>query len=464
MKRSTPNFGTFGFAICLLSFLEMMPNFTRVANRSIFLKVRFSQQALSRDLHIAAPILSQTRRPKIFPTRNSQFTLANGRPSSVWPFFSSSSLHHFSSIMPPPPPSSHPSAAASPSEWTPDVPLVSTAALATRLLAQQERAASPSGNRLWAVDGSFLKLVGRDAKREFEAIRIPGAVQFQLNVICDDASPYPNMLPSVSKMNKWLDSVEESHGVRPNPSADDFVVYDMLGAFGGPRVWWTLRGFGFARCFLLDGGFPKWVAEGRPTESTPLNKKAAPTGTNGDKENIRMATQFPKEEMVVDFDQVEKFSKTGKLVLPCGITPAPITLLDARAAPRFAQHIPLATNLPFADLLDEREYDLPEALAEVQEAGPSSGDKAVKAKYWTFKNVEDMKTIIYKKTKIDVDGLIKLGEVTDDSKLTERVVVSCNSGVTAVVLLFGLRLCGVPMSRLLVYDGSWSEWSAKACI
>ena len=57
------------------------------------------------------------------------------------------------------------------------------------------------------------------------------------------------------------------------------VVYDGIGLFGAPRVWWTFRVFGAENVFVLDGGLPKWKAEGRPLEAGPAKRARAKTFT-----------------------------------------------------------------------------------------------------------------------------------------------------------------------------------------
>ncbi|WP_313577285.1 rhodanese-like domain-containing protein, partial [Brevundimonas sp.] len=130
----------------------------------------------------------------------------------------------------------------------PDTPLISTEALASRLGAPDLRVIDAS----WWLDG-------RDARADFERERLPGAVFFDLDAVSDRSSPYPHMLPSP-------DAFAEAMGALGVAESDDIVVYDAQGLFSAARVWWTLRTMGARRVRVLDGGLPKWKAEGRALE------------------------------------------------------------------------------------------------------------------------------------------------------------------------------------------------------
>src|SRR5499427_95852 len=108
------------------------------------------------------------------------------------------------------------------------------------------------------VDGSFyLPALKRDATAEYLAGHIPGAVRFDIAVIADHSNPLPHMLPSA-------DAFARAVGALGIADTDTIVVYDGIGLGGAPRVWWTFRIFGARNVFILDGGLPKWKAEGRP--------------------------------------------------------------------------------------------------------------------------------------------------------------------------------------------------------
>src|SRR5258707_1480167 len=138
--------------------------------------------------------------------------------------------------------------------------LVSTEALAGRLGAPD----------LAIVDGSFyLPAQKRDAAEEFFAGHIPGAVRFDIDAIADHANPLPHMLPSAEQFARDV-------GTLGIVNTDTIVVYDGVGMFSAPRVWWTFRLFGAKNVFVLEGGLPKWKAEGRPLE-TGASRRAPKT-------------------------------------------------------------------------------------------------------------------------------------------------------------------------------------------
>src|SRR5262249_9890290 len=135
--------------------------------------------------------------------------------------------------------------------------------------------ASRLGNAdLVAVDGSFyLPAQKRDAQAEFLAGHIPGAVRFDLDAISDHANPLPHMLPTPEQFDRAVAAL----GIA---ATGTIVVYAGAGMFSSPRVWWTFRLFGAENVFVLDGGLPKWKAEGRPLEAG-ASKRVARTFRTG---------------------------------------------------------------------------------------------------------------------------------------------------------------------------------------
>jgi thiosulfate/3-mercaptopyruvate sulfurtransferase len=113
------------------------------------------------------------------------------------------------------------------------------------------------------VDGSFyLPALKRDAKAEFAAGHIPGAVFFDIDAIADHSSELPHMLPGTTQFDKDVGAL----GIGRD---DTIVIYDGIGLGGAPRVWWTFKIFGANKVYILDGGLRKWKAEGRPVDSGP---------------------------------------------------------------------------------------------------------------------------------------------------------------------------------------------------
>ncbi|RZJ42641.1 MAG: sulfurtransferase, partial [Brevundimonas sp.] len=127
-------------------------------------------------------------------------------------------------------------------------PLISTDELAALLGAEDLRVIDAS----WHLDG-------RDGRVNFEAARIPGAVFFDLEAASDHVSALPHMMPEPEAFAEYAGSLGVSE-------ADDIVVYDTLGLVSAARIWWMFTVIGAARVRVLDGGLPKWIAEGHPVE------------------------------------------------------------------------------------------------------------------------------------------------------------------------------------------------------
>ncbi len=246
------------------------------------------------------------------------------------------------------------------------------------------------------VDASFfLEHEKRDAEAEYLAEHIPGAVFFDIEKIADSNHPMPHMLPSPEKFSSKVRKLGLGDGVR-------IVAYDSRGVFSAPRVWWTFRVFGHQDIVVLDGGLPKWRAEGRPLESGPV--------TPGERHFTARFNSF----LVRDADQIRR-----------NIDARREQVLDARGRDRFegsvpdiwpgrrTGHIPGSRNLPYPELFAKDGTMKP--TAELRAAFAAAG--------------------------ID---------------LQEPVVTSCGSGITAAVLALGLELAGA--KDVAIYDGSWAEW------
>jgi thiosulfate/3-mercaptopyruvate sulfurtransferase len=269
----------------------------------------------------------------------------------------------------------------------PASPLVSTAELAAAL-------GDPD---LVVVDASWhMPDAGRDGAAEHRAEHIPGAVFFDVDAISDHSTDLPHMLPAPDRFAAAMRGL----GVSQRRA----VAYDSLGLFSAPRVWWTLRIFGMDDVRVLDGGLPKWKAEGRPLES----------GTT-----TRSPTDFSPwfdGDAVVDAAGVLSAARSGQ-------TP----ILDARTRDRFhgrapeprpglrGGHIPGSANLPWTELIENGRLKSPEALRAAFD-------------------------------RIGVDG-------------TKTAITTCGSGVSAAILTLALSVLG---RKSRIYDGSWSEWGGRA--
>jgi len=173
----------------------------------------------------------------------------------------------------------------------------------------------------------------RDAKAAYDAAHIPGARYFDIDEISDHRSDLPHMAPPVEKFMSRMRAMGVGDG-------HQVVVYDAEGLFSAARVWWLFRLMGQMDIAVLDGGFPKWLAEGREVEDmAPMVRD-------------RHMTVRRQNQMVKDVTQVSAASKLGDY-----------EIVDARAAERFAGevdeprpglrkgHIPGSKSLPFKNLL-----------------------------------------------------------------------------------------------------------------
>jgi len=268
-------------------------------------------------------------------------------------------------------------------------PLVSTEWLAERMSAPD----------IVIVDGSwYLPTQNRDPEAEYRAGHIPGAVRFDIDTVKDTTSPLPHMMPRPEAFGAAVGVLGIGDGMR-------IVVYDGAGLFAAARVWWMFRTFGARDVVILDGGLPKWVAEGRPLEDGVPRR--AP----------RTFTARLDHGAVADLGDMRRMLDDGTT-----------QVVDARPADRFrgeapeprpglpAGHMPGSLNLPFATLIQGGRLKSPADLAGAfANAGVDPG---------------------------------------------APVVTSCGSGVSAAILTLALETIGHPAKAL--YDGSWAEWGAQS--
>jgi thiosulfate/3-mercaptopyruvate sulfurtransferase len=267
--------------------------------------------------------------------------------------------------------------------------LVSTEWLAQRLDAPDVR----------VVDATwYLPTVQRDPRAEYDERHIPGAVYFDIDDVCDEASAYPHMIPSAAKFSARVRKLGLGDGVR-------IVVYDSNRFIASARVWWMFRLFGHEDVAVLDGGLTKWLAEGRPVDDMPVR----PTERHftarqntlllRDVEQMR-STVTTRREQIVDARSPGRFR---------GAEPEP------RAGLR-SGHIPGSCNLPYNLLI---------------------GEDA------TLKSPDELRRAF---AEAGVD-------------LSKPITTTCGSGVSAAVLTLALYELG--RHDTAVYDGSWSEWGAR---
>jgi thiosulfate/3-mercaptopyruvate sulfurtransferase len=254
---------------------------------------------------------------------------------------------------------------------------------------------------LRVVDASnYLASAGRDARAEYAARHIPGAVFADIEWLSDERSALPHTFPSAAQFAERVGALGIGTG-------DAVVVYDGSGQnFSAPRLWFMLRAFGHTRVAVLDGGLVKWSADGRPTTSEVSPIVPATFTASLDASRLRDLVQL-RENLHTGREQV----------------------VDARSAGRFAAqepeprpgvrggHIPGSRNLHYATL--------------VRDDG-------------TLRSPEELRALA---TDTGLD-------------LSAPIVCSCGSGLTACAIVLALEVVGAPPAA--VYDGSWTEWGSRA--
>jgi thiosulfate/3-mercaptopyruvate sulfurtransferase len=248
------------------------------------------------------------------------------------------------------------------------------------------------------VDGSwYLPMMGRDAKQEYLDGHIPGGVFFDLDDVSDTESPFPHMLPAPEKFSSRVKhlGIGDGHHV---------VAYDGMGLFSAARIWWMFRAMGHENVSVLDGGLPKWMAEGRSVAKG--NESPGP----------RHHTARPNNFIIRDIEDMKRNLETGREQVIDARSRGRFTGQDPEPRPELSSgHMPGSLSLPFTELLNEDGTLKPEQ--ELRLAFESAG--------------------------------VDLGK---------PIVTTCGSGVTAAVPYLALTILG--HKNVALYDGSWSEWAA----
>jgi thiosulfate/3-mercaptopyruvate sulfurtransferase len=249
------------------------------------------------------------------------------------------------------------------------------------------------------VDATWLMPGGeRNARAEYEAAHIQGAVFFDLDAVCEAKDLHPHMVPSAAKFSSRVRKLGLGDGNR-------IVVYDANRFFASARAWWLFRLMGHEDVMVLEGGLEKWRAEGRPVTDMPSRPQE------------RHFTVRQNTLLLRELDQMR-----------ANLTTRREQVVDARSAGRFharepepraglrSGHVPGAVNLHYAGLIAADGTLKP--AAELREVMAAAG----------------------------VD-------------MARPVVTTCGSGVSAAIINLALFELGVRQSAL--YDGSWSEWGAQ---
>jgi thiosulfate/3-mercaptopyruvate sulfurtransferase len=230
---------------------------------------------------------------------------------------------------------------------------------------------------------------------EYQRAHIPGARFFDLDDVSDHRSDLPHMVPPVEKFMSRMRAIGVGDG-------HQIVVYDGSGLFSAPRVWWLFKLMGQMDIAVLDGGFPKWQAEGHPVEDLPPILRD------------RHMMVRRQNHMVKDVTQVSAASKLGESEIVDARSPGRFYGTDPEPRPGLrAGHIPGSKNVFYKDLLKADD---------------------------TMKSPDEMRQV-FVEAGVDLD---------------KPVITSCGSGVTAAILSLGLTRMGKTDHSL--YDGSWTEW------
>lgn len=246
------------------------------------------------------------------------------------------------------------------------------------------------------VDGSwYLPAQQRNGKDEYEKMRIPGAVYFDIDAIADQNTDLPHMLPLPQDFAREVSVLGIS-------DQQLIIVYDGPGLFSAPRLWWTFKVMGAPDVRILEGGFDQWKENGLPVETGHANPPLA-----------RLFEVNFNADAVANQGLIEDNLQSKEAVV-----------IDARAGARFRGetaeprpglrkgHIPGSVSLPFQDLIEDGKLKSPAEL------------DAIFADFG-------------------------IGKET-------KVITSCGSGVTAAILSLALEQSG--RSNHSLFDGSWAQW------
>ncbi|MGF1806911.1 sulfurtransferase [Aliivibrio sifiae] len=267
-------------------------------------------------------------------------------------------------------------------------PLVTTAWLAEHI----------ADDNLVIVDAYMANVVGKEPLVYDTFSCLPTARKLDVEAdFCDHSSSQSHALPTEKQFTQAVQEL----GINSDSTV---VIYDNQGIYSSPRAWWTFKIMGFENVYVLDGGLPQWIKEGRETASEYTINTFV--GNAKGKEVVGLACGS---------DEVFNAINTN------------VAILDARAEMRFlgkapepregvrSGHIPASKNLPFSILLDE----------------------------YTYQDKETLTCIFSERV----------------SSLETKTYFSCGSGITACILI--LAAVSIGYKEVTLYDGSWADWGTN---
>jgi len=303
---------------------------------------------------------------------------------------------------------------------------MSTLTAAPYLLSPSNLRDAISSGSVSVLDASwFMPNSPRKPLQEFQSKRIPGAQFLDLDEV---ASPHELGLKHMMPSERSFADACEKFGIHSNSHV---VIYDTHGIFSSPRALFMFRAFGHQRSSILDGGLPRWEAEGFETAGSP------PTG----EKRSTYATPAYDGAAVRSYEQV-----VANSLLDPASNPAAELVVDARSRGRFlgtdpeprpglsSGHVPHSFSLPFNVFLKTQ-------------TGPGSS-----VQYTTFLSEPELRQALVKAVGADQAQLVLTGK--------RPITTSCGSGMTAGILWLGLKLLGAP--NVALYDESWTGYASRA--
>ncbi|MDD9155661.1 sulfurtransferase [Aliivibrio sp. S4TY2] len=272
-------------------------------------------------------------------------------------------------------------------------PLVAKSLVTTTWLAQHI-----DDENLVIVDAYMANVVGKEPLVYDTFSCLPTARKLDVEAdFCDHTSSQIHALPNEEQFTQAIQKL----GINFDSMV---VIYDNQGIYSAPRAWWTFKVMGFEHVYVLDGGLPQWLKEGRETAS-----EYTTTSLLGN------ATAKVVKGLACDSDEVLSVINTD------------VAILDARGELRYlgkapepregvrSGHIPSSKNLPFSMLLDNYTYQDEEILRAIFEERVPSVDT--------------------------------------------KIYFSCGSGITACILM--LAAVSIGYKNVVLYDGSWADWGSN---